>query len=152
VEREKLYRRLAELNTAIDLTVAGIVAARAAILVPGAGQAAGASEEALLRANAALRAAGDSAVLAAATKEYAALRCAANSWSREEAACGTTPPLAMAFERARTPFPDVAGALHLRGGKIGQVRCAGRGGLVSQLALTGNPGLRPGVFGDRYEQ
>lgn len=151
VGRERLFTRLAALNGFLDVNVKAITAARAAALVPGAGEAAMAAQTALLQANAALAGAEDASVAAASLEESARMRCAPTRYSGAPAACLATPPLAGVFDRKPTLFPDVKGTLEVRSGSrvLSSIRCFGAH-LETKLAVRGDARLRGKDFQDAY--
>jgi hypothetical protein len=138
VARERLLRDLRASNAALESTILGIYAARAALLAPGAGAGAAAEAGALLRANGALAAAQDADVGKSAAEELAP--CGPDSFSSEYAACLATPPVAASFRRQPALFPDVRGLLAPRdAGGSSRVRCVGGRGLVTELVVRGSP-------------
>jgi hypothetical protein len=145
VARERLYGQLAKANEGVNDTKLAIYAMRAAALVPGAGEAALAGQEALLTLNKSLAAAEDALVLAGEAEELARLRCGPTVYSSaERAACVATPPLALALEHEETLFPDVRGPLQHRSSTraLAKIRCMGVDGLRTTLEVRGDPGLR----------
>lgn len=143
--REHFYSRLAKVNEGVEATKLAIYAARAAMLIPGAGAVAAAGQEELLELNAALAAAEDALWAEAAAAELSRLRCAPSGYSRESAACLVSPPLTLALERQKTLFSDVRGPLAHKepGNSLARVRCSGLARAVStRLEVRGDPAVR----------
>ena len=143
--RERFYFRLAKANEGVEATKVAIYAARAAMLIPGAGEAAAAGQQELLALNATLAAAEDGLWMEAATAELSRLRCAPSGYSRESAACLVSPLLSGALQRQKTLFPDVRGTLvHLApGNSLARVHCTGLAHAVATgLEVRGDPALR----------
>lgn len=155
VRREHLLARLVHTNAALEATVVAINAARAAMLVPGAGAAAAETAQAMVQANQAIARGQDLAVSLGALAETRLMRCAPDAFSRETAACWPSPSLATALARRPTLFPDVAGRLrHRRGpGRApARITCRGPRGLATELAVIGDGELIRGGFRDEYAQ
>ena len=154
VARERLFARLGAANAGVNDTKLAIYALRAAALVPGAGEAAMAGQEALLALNKSLAAAEDLLLATGAAAELGKLRCPPTSYSHEAAACVALPPVGAALEHEETLFPDVRGPLRHRkeGRRLARIRCAGPHGLSTTLEVTGDPGLRSMKgYEDAYE-
>lgn len=153
VGRERLLTRLAGMNAALELSMAAVYAARAAMLVPGAGQAtAVAGEAAALRANRLWAAGQRAAIAAASAAESAALRCPADRFSTAPAICLATPPAAVAFRREPALFPDVAGPLRAmnEAGGLARIHCGGPTAPPTELSIQGDPRLERGSYHDAY--
>ncbi len=152
VARERLLKQISRTNTALEVNIAAIYAGRAAMAIPGAGAGAAAAVQALLAVNASLAASQTGLLALAQAREVSAIRCAPDSYSVELAGCFANPPVASAFERNATLFPDVKGTLAFRdagSGDLAKIRCASRG-LVTTLAVARNGA--GGDFHDVYRQ
>ncbi|MGZ3707200.1 MAG: hypothetical protein ACXWSF_17285 [Bdellovibrionota bacterium] len=153
VAREQLFSRLARGNRALEITVEGIYAARAAaVAAPGAAVVA---ERALLFANHSIALAQDALVAKGTATEFLAMRCRGSNFSRELAWCAASPPLRSALVREETLFPDVSGPLsHPLTARrdLAAIRCASAHGLATNLEIRGDPRLREEGFNDAYRK
>jgi hypothetical protein len=152
VHREQVFKRLSQMNTSLEITVKGIYTARGLSIVPGVGEAALASEEALLKANIFIAKGQDLLLAKAAAYEAVQLHCAASPFSKELTLCATTPRFLTGLKRRKTLFPDVLGSLEIdsSGQELSQVHCEGPHELSTNIAIQGDPKLRKNWFKDEY--
>ncbi len=151
--REKLYRRLVDMNQAIHELQLIVYAARGLKVIPGVGAFAEVGEEAALVLLQNLARGQDILVEAERWKELKFLACAKSSVSRGSAACvfSKIPPL----EREETFFPDVPGRIEhpTDNEELASARCFLLSSqTVSAVQILGSPKLREKEFRQVYAE
>ncbi|MGZ3696065.1 MAG: hypothetical protein ACXWQO_18585 [Bdellovibrionota bacterium] len=149
VGRKKLMESLVSTNRWVELTADGVAVARGVMLIlPPLGAM---GEEALLAANKLAALEQDAEIAWATAKEIKRLKCAANSFSNQNAFCVATPPLPTAFKRREKLFEDVSGGFELKNPKseLSRIRCMALS-RRTELSLTGDPALKQRKFNEKY--
>ena len=160
VSRKHLLERLVDWNSALRLSIKEINLARGIMILAGPeGAAAGSgAESVLLELNHGLAKLQDGALALHTGEEMNQMNCAPSPFSKTFAFCTASPPLLLSFQREKTFFPDVDGALVQKGSarELANIRCQGRPSsgkaLATKLVVRGDGTLSRKNFTDAYLQ